>query len=108
YSFDADGRFTGAAGMADGELGRQAVASNYNLHFGNFGGLPVQALYFVFGLALTAGAATGTSIWLGKRRRRGIEEPRLRAAWHAVVWGAPAALALTLAVRLAAGNAAPF
>lgn len=108
YAFDAAGTFHGTAGLADGALGQQAAASNYNLHFGNYGGLPVKMAYIVFGLGLTAVCATGVFIWLGKRRRRGIEEPRLLAAWHAVVWGAPAALALTLAVRLVVGNAAPF
>jgi uncharacterized iron-regulated membrane protein len=108
YRFDNAGRFTGTAGMADGDLGKQAAASNYNLHFGNYGGLPVKIVYFLLGLALTAVCATGTFIWLGKRRRRGIEEPRLRAAWHGVVWGTPGALALTFAVRLAFGAAAPF
>lgn len=108
YMFDANGRFTGTAGLADGDLGRQAAASNYDLHFGNYGGLPVKIAYFLFGLALTAICATGTYIWLGKRRRRGLDEPRLRAAWHGVVWGAPAALALTLVARLAFGHAVPF
>jgi uncharacterized iron-regulated membrane protein len=108
YMFDPKGRFTGTAGLADGDLGRQAAASNYDLHFGNYGGLPVKILYGLFGLALTVVAATGTYIWLGKRRRRGFDEPRLRAAWDAVVWGSPIALALTLAVRLAFGNTAPF
>jgi uncharacterized iron-regulated membrane protein len=108
YLFDAAGRFQGTAGLADGELGRQAAASNYDLHFGNYGGLPVKIVYALFGLALTVVSATGVYIWLGKRRRRGIAEPRLYAAWSAVVWGAPAALALTLAVRLIAGNTAPF
>lgn len=108
YMFDSSGNFQGTAGLADGALGQQAAASNYNLHFGNFGGLPVKIAYALLGLALTAVCATGTFIWLGKRRRRGFDEPRLRAAWHAVVWGAPAALALTLAVRLTFGHAAPF
>src|SRR5690606_13833521 len=108
YAFDAAGNLERTAGMADGALGQQAAASNYNLHFGNYGGLAVKIAYIVFGLGLTAVCATGVFIWLGKRRRRGIEEPRLLAAWHGVVWGAPAALVLTLVVRLAAGNAAPF
>lgn len=108
YGFTAEGTFTGTAGLADGALGQQAAASVYNLHFGNYGGLIVKIAYIVFGLALTAVCATGTFIWLGKRRRRGIHEPRMRAAWHAVVWGAPGALALTLLVRLTAGNGAPF
>lgn len=108
YAFDSAGHFTGTAGLADGDLGKQAAASNYALHFGNYGGLPVKLLYFVFGLALTAVCATGTFIWLGKRRRRGIDEPRLYATWSAVVWGTPFALALTLAARLAFGSGAPF
>jgi uncharacterized iron-regulated membrane protein len=108
YMFDSAGRFESTAGLADGPLGQQAAASTYDLHFGNFGGLPVKIAYALFGLALTAVCATGTYIWLGKRRRRGFDEPRLRAAWDAVVWGSPVALALTLAVRLTFGNTAPF
>jgi len=108
YAFDAAGNFHGTAGMADGAMGQQAAASIYNLHFGNYGGLTVKLAYILFGLALTAVCATGTYIWLGKRRRRGIVEPRLHAAWHGVVWGAPAALAATLAARFVLGNHAPF
>jgi uncharacterized iron-regulated membrane protein len=108
YMFDAAGRFEGAVGLADGDLGMQAAASNYDLHFGNYGGLSVKIAYAIFGLALTAVCATGTYIWLGKRRRRGIVEPRLRAAWHGVVFGAPAALLLSLIARLALGPDAPF
>ncbi|MFC0203846.1 PepSY-associated TM helix domain-containing protein [Novosphingobium soli] len=108
YRFDGQGRFLGPAGLADGELGQQAAASTYKLHFGNFGGLPVKLAYFVLGAALTAICATGTYIWLGKRRRRGHDEPRLLKAWDAVVWGMPLVLALTLAARFALGNAAPL
>ena len=108
YAFDREGRFKGTAGLADGDLGRQAAASNYNLHFGNYGGLPVKIVYVLLGLAVTIVSATGVYIWLGKRRRRGLHEPRLRAAWDGTVWGAPAALVLTLAARLVFGNDAPF
>lgn len=108
YSFAADGTFTGTVGMADGDLGQQAAASTYRLHFGNYGGLVVKVAYVLFGLALAAICATGVFIWLGKRRRRGIDQPGLYAMWQAVVWGAPAALMLTLGARFAIGNAAPF
>lgn len=108
YAFDAAGGFHGTAGLADGPLGQQAAASNYKLHFGNYGGLPVKIAYCLFGLALTVVSASGVYIWLGKRRRRGLHDPRLRGAWHGVVWGAPGALVLTLAVRFAGGDAAPF
>lgn len=108
YGFDAGGRFTGTVGLADGALGQQAAASTYDLHFGNFGGLWVKIAYVVFGAALTAICATGTYIWLGKRRRRGRDEPVLRAGWDGVVWGAPLALAATYIARHAWGNEAPF
>ena len=108
YEFDASGRFLGTAGMADGHMGQQMAASTYNLHFGNFGGLPVKFAYFALGLALTIVVATGTSIWLGKRERRGIGTPRLRAGWDAVMWGIPLALALTFLARAGFGNGAPL
>ena len=108
YAYDAQGRFRGTAGLSDGALGQQAAASNYNLHFGNYGGLPVKIAYFLLGLAVTVVSATGVHIWLGKRRRRGVDEPRLRAAWNGIVWGAPAALAATLAARFVFGDGAPF
>ncbi|WP_374525024.1 PepSY-associated TM helix domain-containing protein [Sphingopyxis sp.] len=108
YNFDANGGFLGAAGLADGHLGQQMAASTYNLHFGNFGGLPVKFAYFGLGLALTVVVASGTSIWLGKRARRGLHEPRLRTLWDAVLWGTPLALALTFLARMLAGNAAPL
>lgn len=108
YGFDQIGRFMGTAGLADGSIGQQAAASNYNLHFGNYGGLPVKIAYCIFGLALTVVSASGVYIWLGKRRRKGLVEPKLLGAWHGVVWGAPAALMLTLIARFAFGNAAPF
>src|SRR5690606_24848654 len=108
YNFDAAGNFEGTTGLADGELGQQAAASNYSLHFGNFGGIPVKVAYFILGAALTAICATGTYIWLGKRRRRGHHEPALYAAWNAVICGVPLALVVTFAARLAIGPAVWF
>lgn len=104
YDFDATGRFHQTAGLANGELGQQAAASAYKLHFGSFGGLPVKIVYFVFGATLTAICATGTYIWLGKRKRRGIDEPLLAAFWHGVVVGTPAALVITAIGRAYFGN----
>ena len=108
YAFDANGDFQHRAGLSDGDLGRQAAASTYRLHFGTFGGLGVKLAYLLFGAALTAICATGIYIWLGKRRRRGIDEPRIRGAWHGLVIGTPVALAATFAARLLAGNDFPF
>lgn len=108
YHYDADGKFHGAVGLADGNVGQQAAASTYNLHFGNYGGLVVKLAYFVFGAALTAICATGIYIWLGKRIRRGISEPRLRAAWNMIVIGTPAMLVFTFAARKLFGNGVPL
>ena len=94
--------------MSDGHWGQQLAASTYNLHFGNFGGLPVKIIYFLLGLALTIVVGTGTSIWLGKRERRGVHDPRLRSLWDGVLWGVPLALTLTFLARVIAGNAAPL
>src|SRR3546814_10447145 len=64
--------------------------------------------YFILGMALTAICATGTYIWLGKRERRGIGAPRIRAAWDAVVWGSPLILALAFVLRKTLGNDLPL
>lgn len=108
YRFDSRGRFLGTAGLADGPLGQQAAGSTYSLHFGDYGGLGVKLAYVLFGAALTAICATGISIWLGKRRRRGYHEPLLMRLWDAVVWGTPGILGATLLIRLLVGNEAPF
>ncbi|WP_187336318.1 PepSY-associated TM helix domain-containing protein [Novosphingopyxis iocasae] len=108
YNFDQSGRFLGSAGLADGDLGQQAAASTYNLHFGNYGGLPVKIVYFILGMAVSVISATGFYIWLAKRRRRGHRDEALRASWHAVVWGCPAMILTTFAARIIIGNDAPF
>ncbi len=69
YLFDGRGSPIGTVGLSDGPTGQQALASIYNLHFGNFAGLPVQLAYFAFGLVLSGITATGVSIWLAKRRQ---------------------------------------
>lgn len=101
YEFDASGAYTGHAGYADGELGKQIAMSTYRLHFGDFGGLAMKIAYFVFGTALCMVIAAGLNIYFLKRAEAGRGMPRLEAAWAALVWGSPALLALTLAVSLA-------
>ncbi|MBB3032442.1 PepSY-associated TM helix domain-containing protein [Alteriqipengyuania lutimaris] len=108
YAFSGDGEFHGTVGMADGTVGQQLAASTYNLHFGNFGGLPVKIAYILFGLAMTVVVATGTFVWFDKRERSGKPATYLRASWWGLVIGVPAGLIATLAARLALGNAAPF
>ena len=79
YRFDDHGHLLGRARLSDGPAGQQAVASVYGLHFGNYGGVAVELAYLLFGTALCVVTATGPSIWLHKRRRRGLASPRLSA-----------------------------
>ncbi|MEM8982159.1 MAG: PepSY-associated TM helix domain-containing protein [Pseudomonadota bacterium] len=96
YNFDAAGNYEGNIGISDGTLGQQIVGSVYNVHFGNWGGLPVKLAYLVFGLALCTVIASGVRIYFQRQRDRGLAMPRWEAAWEGVVWGTPALLALTL------------
>lgn len=96
YNFDAAGAFQGTVGTADGTIGQQIAMSMYPVHFGSFGGVEVRVLYVLLGLMLCAIIGTGVNVYLIKRARKGRAAPRLAASWEAVVWGAPAALALTL------------
>lgn len=108
YRFDGAGRYLGKLGLSDGEIGKQAAASTYNLHFGSYAGLPIELAYVGLGLALCAITATGTSLWLEKRRRKGLASPRLTASWQMVVWGTPLALVGTVWLRWIAGPDAPL
>lgn len=106
YNFDANGDFAGTVGMADGTLGQQIAASTYQVHFGSFGGAPVKIVYGLLGVALAFITASGVTIYFLKRREKARPAPRLEAMWAAVVWGTPAALALTMLASVA-GLAAP-
>ncbi|MGE0774805.1 MAG: PepSY-associated TM helix domain-containing protein [Sphingomonadaceae bacterium] len=108
YAFDPLGNWLGPVGLSDGPVGKQFAASTYNLHFGNFAGLPVEIAYMILGLALCIVTATGTSLWLQKRRRRGLGGDRLSACWAVIVWGTPLALVALTWLRALAGPDAPL
>ncbi|RJX65939.1 PepSY domain-containing protein [Tsuneonella suprasediminis] len=99
YRFNGAGDYLGKVGLSDGELGKQAAASTYNLHFGNYAGLPVELAYIAMGLAMCVITSTGTTLWLLKRRRKGIDTSRLSAGWSVVIWGTPLAIVLAVWVR---------
>ena len=98
YNFNAEGAYQGNLGISDGTLGQQIIGSVYNVHFGNWGGLPVKLAYLIFGLALCFIIASGLGIYFRKRRDKGHPAPRLESAWEGLIWGTPFMLALTLFV----------
>ncbi len=100
YTYDAKGSYTGNVGISDGTLGQQIIGSVYNVHFGNWGGLPVKLAYLLFGTGLCVIVASGLKIYFIKRHEKGNPAPSLEGAWTAIIWGTPAALALTLLVAL--------
>lgn len=108
YSFDGAGDYLGKVGTSDGEIGRQAAASTYNLHFGNYAGLPVELAYIVFGIALCVITSTGITMWLRKRSRKGLPTERMATAWMVTVWGIPLALLAMAWVRFAGGPDVPL
>lgn len=108
YVFGSDGSPRGKVGLSDGTLGQQFAASTYNLHFGNYGGLAVELIYMILGLALCVVIATGTTLWLQKRERRGTASPRLRSSWSLVVWGMPTLIVLALWQRAWLGPDTPL
>lgn len=93
YRFNSAGGLMGAAGYADGEAGRQVMASMFRVHAGAFGGDLVKLLYLGLGLGLGFICATGVDIWLAKSAARGRANPRIQAAWTTFVWGAPTVVA---------------
>jgi uncharacterized iron-regulated membrane protein len=108
YRFGPRGEWHGPVGLSDGALGQQFAASTYNLHFGNFAGLPVELAYMVFGLGLCVVTATGTTLWLQKRRRRGLGGTRLAACWAVVIWGVPLLIVALAWARAIGGPDLPF
>ena len=103
WRFNAAGDLVGSHNMSDGPAGKQVVASLYSLHFGDYGGQPVKLVYALLGLALTVMIAAGMDIWLIKSAGRGRPRPALHRLWIALVYGAPAAIALTFAVSMPTG-----
>jgi uncharacterized iron-regulated membrane protein len=82
-------------GYSDGDIGLQIQAALVQLHYGWFGGWIIRFVYALLGLSLCTIVATGFRIWIVKRlgevRWSGIHA----RVWDAIVWGQPAAIALT-------------
>lgn len=65
----ADGSLKSAAAAGDGGIWAQVVDSFRPLHFGNFGGLPVQVLWCLGGLSPAILSVTGCLMWWKRKRR---------------------------------------
>lgn len=96
FQFNSQGQQIKRLGWPDGDVGTQIYASTYRLHFGNYGGLPVQILYATLGLGMCFLCATGMNIWFRRQQQNGVQYPALERAWLGVVWGFPAAIAISL------------
>jgi uncharacterized iron-regulated membrane protein len=101
YNFDAAGLYRGNVGISDGTAGQQVTGAVYNVHFGNWGGVPVKLAYLAFCLVLCVVIASGLAIYFSKREARSRPAVRLAGAWQAIIWGTPAMLAVTLGAALA-------
>lgn len=104
YQFDTGGNYTGNVGMSDGTVGQQIIGSVYNVHFGNWGGVPVKLAYLIFGLSLCLIIASGLRIYFVRKRNKGEALPRMEAVWEALIWGTPTLLSLTLLIALLGGE----
>ena len=103
WRFDSLGNLVGSHNISDGPVGRQIAASVYTLHFGSFGGPLVKLAYVILGFALTVMIAAGVDIWLIKSAAKGRPRPGLHRLWIVIVYGAPAAIALTFAIGMPTG-----
>lgn len=101
YRFDGDGKALGVAGFADGPLEKQLHSAMFQLHFGSFGGLPVQLLYGVLGSLLCWLISTGIRIWLIRQASRGRSVAVWTRLWDSIVWGQVTALAVSAVFSLA-------
>ena len=67
------------ASVGNGRDGNSIVyAAMYTLHFGNFGGRPVQWLYFLLGLAGAFLFYSGNLLWIESRRKRRHQDQPLK------------------------------
>jgi uncharacterized iron-regulated membrane protein len=78
------------------------------LHFGNFAGLAVKAIWFGFGVILAALCLTGAYLHLQRQRRHAIDPPRRRAIIAAYVTTCLVLLATVIgAIKEISGYGAP-
>jgi len=95
WTFTPGGRLLAKAGFTDGTLGMRIYGMITPLHYGTYGGLPLQLVYLLLGATLTVTVATGLSIWLARRREQGRAAPVWERLWQGAIWSQPIAFALS-------------
>lgn len=73
----ANGEWIDRQVSGDRNLNHALLSVTYALHFGNFGGLLIKALYFALGLVGAFLFYSGNLLWIeSRRRRRQAEQPK--------------------------------
>jgi uncharacterized iron-regulated membrane protein len=106
------GRFLNAQflpGAADGNAWSAATSAFFALHFGSYGGEPIQWGYFILGLAGAFLFYSGNLLWIESRRKleRGGDAPRQRPATYfmaALTVGVTLGCVAGISATLAAGK----
>jgi uncharacterized iron-regulated membrane protein len=97
YIVDDAGAVQRANGYLDGSFAQQWRGALIPLHYGSFGGLAIKIIYGLLGAGLCVIVSTGVTIWVARRRERGLAVPGWARIWIAVAWGQVAALTLAAA-----------
>lgn len=100
YRFDEMGNLAAKNGYSDGQIGKQIYASLFPLHFGSYGGIFIQLLYFIVGLALCFLIHTGMEIWYTKSSAKGCPRPIFHNAWIGYVYGSTSIILICAALGL--------
>ncbi|MEM1182630.1 MAG: PepSY-associated TM helix domain-containing protein, partial [Acidobacteriota bacterium] len=99
----ADGETLYVSTFTERGLGSRLFGSVQPLHYALFGGLGLKLIYFISGLVLSLGIATGTLIWI--ERRRSSAGGRDRYFWLGRLHlGGSLGLVVASAVSIAAGR----
>jgi len=101
YVFSGDGTLLQRSEMRALSAGQKMLHYISQLHFGWFGGWPVKLAYVLLGLALTVITVNGVSIWLAKKRAKGLPELLWERVWPCFVWSQPLGFAVCASLSLA-------
>ena len=108
YIVDQTGAARAANGYLNGSFAQQLRGAMVPLHYGDFGGLAVKAIYALLGVGLCVVISTGVSIWIARKRERGSPAPGWARLWTALAWGQVLALSLAAAAAFLGQDPMPY